>query len=145
MPAGVAGTFIMRLHLPVRPGLAQLDVAGHALGVRRTELGIFQQRIELEAHVAVVAVRLFPDRTKHGLRLAHQLVGHPPGDLLVGQLLLDQLLHVVVEAAGLDQVGDDDRIRGGAGGPQGPILGDQLGIDRIEPDLGATGNQRAKR
>ena len=85
MPAGVAGTFIMRFTWLLRPGFAQLDVAGHALGVRRAELGILQQRVELEAHVAVVAVRLFPHRPKHGLGFAHQFVGRPPGDLFVGQ------------------------------------------------------------
>ena len=91
MPAGVAGTFIMRLHVPLGPLLAQLDVARHALGVRRAGLRILQQRVELEAHVAVVAAGLLPDRAKHGLGLADQLVGHLPGDLLVGELLLDQV------------------------------------------------------
>ena len=46
------------------PALAQLDVRAHALGVRQLAVDVFQQRVELEAHVAVVAARLLPRRAK---------------------------------------------------------------------------------
>ena len=113
----MAGTLIMRLSWPVRPLPAQLDVAGHALVVRQRAVRIFQQRIELEAHIAVVALRCFPHRQKHFLRVAHDAVGQLPGRFLVAQpLFAEQRVQLVVEAARLDQVGNDDRVRRRAGG-----------------------------
>ena len=51
-----------------------------------------------------------PDRQEHCLGLRDQLVGQLPGDLLVVEPLLHQLVQIVVEAARLDQVGNDDRV-----------------------------------
>ena len=94
---------------------------------------VFQQWIQLEAYVAVVAPGLLPHRKKHLLRLADQLVGRLPGDLLVRESLLQQLFQVAVEAPGLDQARNDDRVRGSTAGAQGEILGNQVRIDGIEP------------
>ncbi len=102
--------------MPGRPFAPQLDVLGDALLVRRSGLRIFQQRIQLEAHVAVVAARFVPRRQENLLGIADQTVGQLPGDLRIVQALLDQLIQPLIEAAGLDEVADDDGIRGRTGG-----------------------------
>ena len=127
--------------MPGRPFLAQFDVAAHALGVRRPGLRIFQQRIQLEADVAVVAGGRLPDGQEDLLGLVDQFVGHLPGDRGVVRLRRASTVELGVEAAGLDQVGQDDRIGGGPGGPPGPVADHQVRIDRIEPELGSASDQ----
>ena len=52
-----------------------------------------------------------------------------------------ELLQDVVEAAGFDQVGDNDRVTGGSAGPHRLVFHDQVGIDRIEPKFCTAGDQ----
>src|SRR5882762_530357 len=85
--------------------------------------------------VAVVAFGRFPGRLEHGLGVLHELVGDRPGDCLVVELLGEELFQAIVEAAGLDQVGNDDRVGRGPGSAVGPVALDFVGIDRIEPKL----------
>ena len=55
--------------------------------------------------------------------------------------LLDQLFQLPVEAARLQQIGDDDRVRRGARRAEGPVFAHEVRIDRIEPELGAAGDK----
>jgi hypothetical protein len=77
--------------------------------------------------------------------LADELIGQLPGDVLVFQPLAHERRKLLVEAAGFDQIGDDDWIRSGAGGAESAIAGHQFGINRVEPDLGAGGDERLQR
>ena len=92
--------------------------------MRRPRLRILEQRFELVAYVAVVATSLFPDRQKHFLRAFDQFVGQAPGDLLIVDAIADQVLELLVEAAGLDEIGNDNRIRRRAGSSQAAVQPD---------------------
>ena len=99
------------------------------------ELGVLQKRIHLETHIAVVAAGLLPDGQEDVLGMADQLVGQFPGDLLVAPALLHEAIDQVVAPSAGDKIGDDDRVRGGAGGPRGEIPLHQVRVDRIEPEF----------
>ena len=49
----------------------------------RAQFGVFEQRIEFEADIAVVAAGALPYWPKHVLSLADQLIRHSPGDCFV--------------------------------------------------------------
>ncbi len=138
------GDFNHAVFVASRPLLAQLDIPLDPLGLRR-RVGVFQQRIKLEAHIAVVALGFAIHRQKDRLRLPHQLVGHLPSDLLVAELLGNEFVEIAIESPRLDQVGNDDRIRGRARGAQRMVAGHQFRVDRIEPKFRPTGDQRFER
>src|SRR5262249_42722918 len=125
--------------------LAQFDVAGAPLRHGQLAGGVLQQRVQLEADVAVVAVRLVPGGAEDLLRLGDQVVGDLPGDGLVVEPLPQLFGEEVVEPAGLDQVGDDDGVGRGPGGAPGAVGGDFLRVDGVKPELGATGDQGFER
>ena len=101
-----------------RPFLSQLDVLFRLVGDRQRAGRVFEQRIELEADVPVVPFRRLVDRQKDVLRLPHEKIGHLPGGRIVIETARHEIGQLPVEAAGLDQVGDDDRIGRGAGGAE---------------------------
>ena len=127
-----------------RPAGAERDIAGHPLVVGQATVRILEERIELEAHPAVVASRRLPDLPKHLLRTAHQVVGERPGDRVVVVAGGDALRDPAVEASGLDEVGNDDRVARGPGRARRPRLPDEVGIDRIEPEFRAAGDERGE-
>ncbi len=131
--------------MPLRPLLAQGDIPFDPLGVRDGGMDVFKERVKLEADVAVVALGLLPDGVEHFLGVVDEMVGHLPGDVGVILPFADQLGDVVIEAAGLDQVRDDDRVARRAACAQRPVGLHQLRVDRIEPDLSTGGNQGLKR
>ena len=98
-------------------------------------LHIFEQRIELEAHVPVVALGLFPHREKNLLGRLHQVVIQPPGNGLVVQALLGQLGDVIVKRPGFDDLGDNDRIGRRAAGTHGTVFLYVVGLNAIYPDF----------
>jgi hypothetical protein len=116
-----------------------------ALGHGQITFRVFEERIELEADVAIVAVGLAPDRLEDLLGLAHEHVGQLPGDIAVGEAGTQMLLERLIEAAGLDEVGDDDRIGGRARGAPGAILTHEVRVDRIEPEFGSGRDQGLQR
>ena len=123
------------------PLLAQLDVLPRTLGDGQITVRIFKQRIQFEADIAVIATRLLPNGQKNFLGLAHEHIGKAPGDILIAEPFAHQAVEVLVEATAFDEIGDDDRVGGGAGGAQGAVAFDEVGIDRIEPQLGARGDE----
>jgi hypothetical protein len=98
------------------PLASQLHVALDALAVRGRQLRVLEQGIELEAHVPVVAPRSVMNRHEHFLRGSHEPVRELPGDRLVVLALARKLPEASVADPALDDVGDDDGIRRGAGG-----------------------------
>ena len=62
-------------------------------------LDVFEQRIELEADIAVVAIRLLPNGQELRLRFFHELIGQQPGDFFVGFVFAEQLRNLFIEAA----------------------------------------------
>src|SRR5439155_24768659 len=84
-------------------------------------------------------------RVEDLLGVPDDAVGHLPGDLFVAQALAHELGEFLVEAAGFDQVGDDDWVTGGAGGAEGAIAGDEVRIDAVEPQLRPRGDERLQR
>src|SRR5207249_240289 len=56
-----------------------------------------------------------------------------------------QRRELLIEAAGLDEIGNDDRIGSRARGAQGAVARHQIGIDRIQPKLGAAGDEGLQR
>ena len=70
-----------------RPLPPQPHILADPLRMRQVQLRVFQQRIDLEAHVAVVAAGLLPDGQEDLLGVADQRVGHLPGDLAVVEAL----------------------------------------------------------
>ena len=127
--------------VPASPMLAQFDVFPDALIKGRGERRIFQQRVQFEADVAVIAMRPFPDRQKHVLGLPDQIIRHFPGDRGIVHAFVDQTSHVLIEAARFQDIRDDDRVGGGAGRAQNPVSLHQLRIDGIQPELGSGGDQ----
>ena len=88
-----------------------------------------------DAQVTGVAIASGVPRVTAALRLmTRRYFGF---DALVVEPAGHERLQVVVEPAGLDQVGDDDRVGGGAGGAFLPVLGHLLGVHGVEPQLGA--------
>ena len=83
---------------------------------------------------------MLPDGQKDILGGADQVIGQLPGDLLVRQALVDRVVDEVVILPAGNKVGHDDGIGGGPGGADGPVAPHQVGIDRVEPELGAGGN-----
>ena len=85
-----------------RPLLAELNVASHFFFVCQLAGGVFEQRIEFEADVPVVAARLLPHRQEHILRRSHHLIRKLPGRILGRQaLLFEQLRQLRIEAPDL--------------------------------------------
>ena len=74
-PAGVAGTLIMRFWCPADHFLPSSMYCATRARMGNVGVRVFQQRIEFEADVAVVALGLLPDGQEHRLGLAHQRVG----------------------------------------------------------------------
>ena len=109
--------------------------------MRQIHFGVFQERIHLETHVAVVPAGLLPDREKDLLGLQDQVVGEPPSYLLLGQSFLDKAVDEVVVAAAGNQIGHDDRIGGCPGGAGRAIATHQIGVYRVEPEFCARGKQ----
>ena len=127
------------------PLLPKFDVPAGALGGRRGQLAVFQQRIQLEADVTVVALRCRPDGTERCLRVTDQLIRERPSDALIGQTCGGQLPYSGITLAGLDDVGDDDWIRSGSGCPEGVVLLHLGGINRVQPEFCSRGDERLER
>ena len=127
------------------PFLAQLDVESRAFRYRQIALGVFDERVQLKADIAVVAVRRVPDRKEDLLRLAHEHVGHGPGNFLILEAIAEQLGHFAIETAGLDQVRDDDRVGSRSSSAPGTIACDLVRIDGIEPQLCSRSNEGLQR
>src|SRR5439155_5473282 len=100
--------------------------------MRNVALRVFQQRIKLEADIAVVTLSLLPNGQKDRLGLTNELVGKLPGDFVIAEALVEKLLELLVEATGADQVGNDDRIAGGACRAGRAVLAHEVRVDRIE-------------
>ena len=96
--------------MAVIPLLTELSVALRLISDAQLARRIFQQRVELETDVAVVAECVAVHGGEDTLGVAHELVRHGPRDGLVVEALFEEFLQIIVEAAGLDQVGDDDRV-----------------------------------
>ena len=141
-PGGRGRRFDHPILMPRRPLAPQPHVLGDPLRVRQVQLRVFQQRIDLEADVAVVAAGRLPHGQEDLLGVAHQQVGHLPGDFVVVEPLPGQPIDVRVEPSGGHQIGHDDRVRRCAGGAGGSIRADQIGVDRVEPEFRTRRQQR---
>src|SRR5829696_314612 len=106
----------MRVTLIVTPPATSSSNAAIPPGVAGTL--IFQQRVQLEAHPPVVPARPLPDRFERRLGAAHQPVRQAPGDGVVVQPFADESGQLIIEAAGLDQLADDDRVGRRPGGAE---------------------------
>ena len=137
----MAGTLIIRFRWPADHCRPSRTYSATRLACGQVQLRVLQQRIDLETDVAVVAAGLLPDGQEDLLGVADQLVGHLPGDLAVVEPLPHQPLDVRVEPSGGHQIGHDDRVGRCAGGARGSIRADQVGVDRVEPEFRAGGQQ----
>ena len=108
--------------------------------MRQIQLGILQQRIHLEADVPIIAARLLQNGQKYRLGATDEPVGHFPGDRIVVEALLHKSFDFAIEPPGSEQVGHNNRVGGRTGRSKLPIAEDQLGIDRIEPQLCSRGH-----
>ena len=75
------------------------------------------------------------------LRVGDELVVELPRDGRVVQAGVDQLRDALVESAGLDDVGDDDRVGRRSRDAPGALRFNQRRVDRVEPDFRAGGDQ----
>ena len=121
---------------------AKLDVMRRPLFVRKIRFRVFQKRVQLKTYVAVVAAGLLPNGQEQPLRAADEQIGQVPGNVVVRGAVLDFGFDFAVQQAGLDQVGNDDRVRGGAGDAERPVALHEFRVDGVEPDLGTGGYKR---
>ena len=126
------------------PRESELDVPGDPFVVRHRQGGILDEWIELEAHPPVIPSRGLPDPQEFLLGAGDQTVRQRPGHPTVVDPRRHERGDPVVESAGLHEVGDDHRIARGAGGAGGVRLPDEAGIDRIEPQTRAGGDERGE-
>ena len=141
-PAGVAGTLIMRFLWPLLHFLPSSMYCFVRSARRHVAVRVFQQRIQLEADVAVVALRLLPHRQER-----------PPGPAgPAGRSWPRRAHRPAAPRGGAGTIWfskrpvsirsrDDDRVRGRPGGAEGAVRGDLVRVDRIEPHLGAARDQ----
>ncbi len=123
------------------PLLAKFDVLLDSVAMRQVRLRVFEQWVELEAHVAVVTPRLVPDGLENFLCAADEFVGHVPCNLAIVHAFAHRLVEFVVEAASLNEVGNDDGIRRRPTGAELSVAANEVRIDRVEPQLGAAGDE----
>jgi hypothetical protein len=126
---GRGGHFDHPVFVAGGPLFAQFDIAADALGVRHVGGHIFDERIELKAHIAVVALGFFPDGQENILSLLDQLIGEFPGQIAIAKAFGGQFGDVGVKPARFDQVRHNDRVGCGAGCAFRPILTDKIRID----------------
>ena len=115
--------------MPRRPLLAQFDVSRNTVLMRQILIGVFQQGVKFKTHVTIVALSLLPDRMKYLLRIANQLIGQPPGNIIIIVTSLEKLLNLIIKTAAIEQIRDNHRIRGGASGSQLMIRTYQVGVN----------------
>src|ERR1700730_12885552 len=101
--------------------LAQVDVLLRPFPLRHIPIRVFEERVQLETDVSVVSLRGFPYRPEYLLSLADKQIGDLPGNVMVAKPFAKKLHKGLIESAGFDQVGDDDRVRRRARSSERPV------------------------
>lgn len=138
---GGGGDFDHAVRMSFGPLLAEFDVALGAFLDAERVVDVFEERIKFKADVACFAFAVFEGIAESVLGFRDELIGHLPGDFFVGKALVEEGLEIVVESAGFDEVRDDDRIAGRARSAVLFELGDEVGVDAIEPEFRAGGDE----